>query len=91
MNMSDKPYVEEKLDSNTYIRIFKSETSQSELEWHLDEQDRLVEVLNNTGNWQFQVDNELPFKLENKLHIPKETYHRLIKGEGNLLLKITNL
>jgi len=36
-------------------------------------------------------DNELPFKLENKLHIPKETYHRLIKGTGDLKVKIFKL
>ena len=40
-------------------------------------------------DWLFQLDNEIPQQLsENKLFIPKETYHRLIKGTGDLVVKI---
>ena len=40
-------------------------------------------------DWMFQMDNEIPKRLsENKLFIPKETYHRLLKGTGNLKVKI---
>jgi hypothetical protein len=43
-------------------------------------------------DWQFQFDNEIPQRLsENKLFIPKETYHRLIKGTGDLKVKIYKL
>jgi len=36
----------------------------------------------------FQFDNELPQPLKEKLFIPRETYHRLIKGTGNLGVRI---
>ena len=91
INMSDKPYIEKKIDKNKYIRKFDPNISQLELEWHLDKQDRFVEVIDNDGGWQFQLENELPNTLKNSVFIPKETYHRLIKGSGNLVLKITNL
>jgi hypothetical protein len=43
-------------------------------------------------DWKFQYDNDLPVDLSNKkLFIPKETYHRLIKGTGDLTLKIFKL
>ena len=43
-------------------------------------------------DWKFQFDNDLPVDLSNKkLFIPKETYHRLIKGTGDLTLKIYKL
>jgi len=83
------PYKENKLEDNEYIREFDSNLSQEELEWHLDKEDRIVESIKN-DNWQFQMDNELPIVLT-RTFVPKETYHRLIKGNGNLLVKITKL
>ena len=42
-----------------------------------------------TTNWKFQLDNQLPVSLyESKLFISKGTYHRLIKGTGDLVIKI---
>ena len=59
-----------------------------ELVWHRDKEDRYVEAMHDT-DWKFQYDNDLPVDLSNKkLFIPKETYHRLIKGTGDLTLKI---
>jgi hypothetical protein len=36
----------------------------------------------------FQFDNELPQVLKDKVFIPKEVYHRLIKGTGTLNVRI---
>ena len=36
----------------------------------------------------FQFDNELPFIMEEKFIIPMGVYHRVIKGDGELKLKI---
>lgn len=83
------PYNETNIGNNEYIREFDSNVDIHELEWHLDSEDRLVEVVKNEGNWQVQLDNSLPVLLDKKIFIPKETYHRVIKGTGNLVVKIT--
>ncbi len=83
------PYNETNLGNNEYIREFDSNVDNHELEWHLDKEDRLVEVVKNEGNWQVQLDNSLPVLLDKKIFIPKETYHRVIKGTDNLVVKIT--
>ena len=84
------PFKEKKTNNNISIREFSSNVDSSELIWHKDKEDRIVEVLQNS-NWMFQIDNELPKLLKDKLFIPKETYHRVIKGDGNLVVKITKL
>lgn len=37
------------------------------------------------------IDNQLPILLEGRIFIPKETYHRVIKGNKNLIVRITKL
>jgi hypothetical protein len=82
-----KPYKDIKSE-NFFIREFSSDTPTFELVWHRDKKDRVVEAMHDT-DWMFQMDNEIPKRLtENKLFIPKETYHRLLKGTGNLKVKI---
>jgi hypothetical protein len=85
------PYNETLLGENQYIREFDSNVDIHELEWHLDKEDRFVEVIENEGNWMFQLDNQLPTLLKEHIFIPKETYHRVIKGSKNLIVKITKL
>lgn len=88
--MSDFPFTEKKLKKNIFIREFDNNVDSKELVWHRDKEDRIVEVLNNQ-DWFFQLDNELPKKLEGRIFIPKETFHRVIKGSGNLKIKVTKL
>lgn len=68
------------------IRIFESNIDESKLMWHRDNQDRIVESIGDT-NWMIQFDNELPKRID-KVFIPKGIYHRLIKGDGDLRIKI---
>ena len=86
----DNPY--EDFNKEGYlIREFSHNTDSFEYVWHRDKEDRIVETTHKT-DWQFQFDNEIPQRLsENKLFIPKETYHRLIKGTGDLKVKIYKL
>ena len=35
-----------------------------------------------------QIDNELPKKIEREVFIPMGAYHRLIKGTGDLKVKV---
>ena len=86
-----KPYKEIQISENKKLRFFRANViNESELEWHRDRNNRLVEVLEANG-WKFQYDNELPIPLQegDKLFIPKEHFHRVIKGNGDLVVEIT--
>lgn len=85
--VNDKPYEETPVSKEYVIRIFKNGVEEEELKWHFDEEDRVVEVMGKT-TWRFQFDNELPFILESSLFIPRGKWHRVIKGEGDLIVKI---
>ena len=60
--------------------------------WHRDREDRLVEILE-CNNWKYQSDNTLPLEMKkgDKIFIPKGEYHRVIKGDGDLVIKVTML
>ena len=81
------PYIERRKD-NLIVRTFSQDIDEEELVWHRDREDREVTILEET-DWQFQFDNELPQVLKNTIFIPKNTYHRLIKGTGELNVHIT--
>ncbi len=88
--VTGRPYSEIKEDGYI-IREFSNNTPSFEFVWHRDKEDRYVQSTHDT-DWLFQLDNEFPQRLtENKLFIPKETYHRLIKGTGDLTVKIYKL
>lgn len=82
------PYTENKQDGYI-IREFDSNIPNEELVWHRDKKDRVVEVIEGSG-WRFQMDNRLPIELKEGmiLEIPKETYHRIGKGNTKLVIKI---
>lgn len=85
------PFNEIALGNNQYIREFVNDVDLDSIEeWHRDKEDRIVEVLVN-DDWLFQMDNELPVLLKEKLYILKENYHRVIVGKGKLIVKITKL
>jgi len=84
------PFTETSLGNNQYIRKFDVDPNHIVEEWHVDREDRIVEVIENI-DWQFQLDNQLPVLLEKTIFIPKETYHRIIKGNNKLIVKITKL
>lgn len=74
-------------ENNLIVRTFSQDIDEEELVWHRDREDRQVTVLEET-DWQFQFDNELPQVLKDVIFIPKNTYHRLIKGTGELNVHI---
>lgn len=82
----DKPY-DEKLEEGYHIRRFSKDIDEDRLVWHRDKEDRVVESIGDT-DWMVQIDNELPKPLTEQIHIPKNTYHRVIKGSGNLKVRI---
>lgn len=83
-----KPY-EEIRQSNEIVRTFDQDIDNHELVWHRDKCDREVRVIE-CKDWLFQFDDKLPFLLKEGMEffIPKETFHRIIKGKGSLTIKI---
>lgn len=81
---------EEHIENGYYIRTFSKDIDDLELVWHRDKEDREIEIIEN-NNWKFQFDNDIPFEMNDKFFIPKETYHRIIKGDGDLKIKIKKL
>lgn len=85
--MDNLPFTEERLSEKEVIREFLQTTDSSEFVWHRDRENREIEPLEKT-DWMYQLDNELPKIIEGKIFIPKETFHRVIKGTGDLKVKI---
>ena len=71
------------------VRVFTPDVESEELKWHQDLKDRKVTVVED-GGWLFQMENDLPNKLSvaQQILIPKFAWHRVIKGEGNLVVEI---
>lgn len=84
------PFKETKLSDNTFIREFKQETDSGEFMWHRDREDRIIESIGET-DWLIQIDNELPKSINEEVFIPMGVYHRLIKGTGDLKIKLKKL
>ena len=83
-----EPYSEEK-NGNIVRRTFAKDVSEKELTWHRDREDRVVLPINE-NDWYLQMDNELPKKLDinEEYFIPKNTYHRIIKGSTDLVVEV---
>ena len=79
-------------ETETYIlvqRDFMSTLIEEELNWHMDEEDREVFVVEGDG-WYLQIENELPqlMQKESIFKIPKETWHRIINKNGTKLINV---
>lgn len=83
---------QQEIKGNKLKRTFSPEVDSDELKWHQDLKDRKVTVLED-GGWLFQMDNELPVKLTcaKQLFIPKLVWHRVIKGDSELVVEIEEI
>lgn len=84
------PFLETHLVNDIYLRTFQQDTNSGDLYWHRDREDRIIESTHET-DWMFQIDNELPQKIDKKIFIPMGIYHRLIKGSNDLTLKVEKI
>lgn len=84
------PFTESKLADNIVERYFADDTKDIELTWHRDRESRLVSPLFET-DWKIQLDDELPQIINSEILIEEGRWHRLIKGTGDLVLKIVKL
>jgi len=80
----------ERIEDGYHIRTFSENIDDDELVWHRDKEDRIVESVGDS-DWMVQMDNEMPKTLNEKVFIPKNTFHRVIKGNGNLIVKVKKL
>lgn len=82
------PFIQKNID-NKKVRTFDENIDPIELKWHRDKEDRKVKILE-SNDWKFQMDNELPRNLKkgDVIYISKETFHRVIKGSGNLVIEV---
>jgi len=82
---------EQIVKGNILVRTFDLSVDSDELKWHQDLKDRKVTVIEGNG-WLFQMENELPIKLEDakQIFIPKLAWHwhRVLKGNGRLIVEI---
>lgn len=85
--ISGKPY-----EDDGDIRTFYSNVDSDDLVWHRDLEDRKVTVLEGEG-WQFQFNGSLPIELveDRAFMIPRDMYHRIIKGKTKLVLRIEKI
>ena len=82
-----KPYKDLEVTNEYTIREFNENIDPIELLWHRDDEDRTVEIIGET-DWKLQLENSLPTSLNQLIFIPRHQYHRVIKGTGNLKIKI---
>lgn len=84
----DFPFEQEIIEGKIR-RTFSPDVESEELKWHQDLMDRKVTILE-SGGWSFQMDNSMPNKLSNaeQILIPKFAWHRVIKGDGDLIVEI---
>lgn len=79
------PYTEEK-SGEFIIRRFSQDIDPIELMWHRDLRNRQIKLVSGVG-WKIQLENKLPQDLDG-VTIPKLSWHRVLKGEGDLVISI---
>ncbi len=84
------PFEESEINSNTFIRTFFQATDSGDYYWHRDREDRIIESIGQT-DWMIQLDNQLPQTLNEKVYIPMGVWHRVIKGTGDLNIKLVKI
>ena len=87
MKAKTKPYKDLEVTNEHIIREFDENIDPIELKWHRDNENRIVEIVGKT-DWKLQLENQLPVSMNQPITIPKGEWHRVIKGNGKLTLKI---
>lgn len=83
--VAQKPYID--TESEDFItRRFSQDIDPIDLLWHRDLKNRSVKIIEG-NDWRIQLENELPRSFD-LITIPKLTWHRVIKGEGDLIVQI---
>lgn len=85
------PYQQLSID-NKIIRTFSPDVDSEELKWHQDLKDRKIKIIKD-GGWEFQMEDKLPVKLleDTQFYIPKLVWHRVLKGNSELVVEIEEI
>ena len=85
------PYSQTNVLKNIFIRVFNPDDNEMFI-WHRDKNSRIVKIIS-CDNWKLQIDNELPIILKEGCNylIQKEVWHRIIAGNKELKIEITEL
>ena len=86
-NQEIKPYTDLEVTDDYIVREFNENIDPIELMWHRDNEDRTIEIIGET-DWKIQLDNSLPTSINDRIFIPRHLWHRVIKGNKTLKLKI---
>ena len=86
--LSGKPYTDIIEADGTTSRLFSALVKPEDLKWHMDDEDRIIQALHK-NNWQFQLEDQLPVSLDSPIFIKRHQWHRLIKGDDSLMIKVT--
>jgi hypothetical protein len=62
------PYTDIEVTDKYIIREFNENIDPIELMWHRDDEDRTIEILNET-DWQLQLENCLPTSLKDPVYL----------------------
>jgi len=87
--VEQKPYIDLNNSEDLTIRKFSQDIDPIELLWHRDLKTRDITLIEGR-DWKIQLENELP-RTFNTITIPKLTWHRVIKGEGDLIIQIKEI
>ena len=89
---SNLPFEEIKDNDGWVIRRFSADVATEDLRWHRDGEDREIVAVESDG-WALQKDDRLPqVLLKGECHsVRKGEWHRLIRGSGELVLRIKKL
>lgn len=89
---SHHPYEEIQAFSDVFIRLFSPLVDDDDLIWHWDTEDRDITVLQG-GNWLYEEKGKEPIKLVVGYRhlIPKGVWHRIIKGDDDLIIRLTKI
>jgi hypothetical protein len=82
----------QKNEDGYIIRTFSQDVDSEELTWHYDLHERFVTCEYDT-DWLIQFDNQIPKQIKKgeTIHVPPFEYHRVIKGTGDLTVKIKEI
>jgi len=82
----------QKNEDGYIIRTFSQDVDSEELTWHYDLHERFVTCEHDT-DWLIQFDNQIPKQIKKgeTIYVPPFEYHRVIKGTGDLTVKIKEI
>ena len=80
----------QKKTNGKLIREFSANVNSEELVWHRDRNNRQIYISKGSG-WKLQLENTLPTNLKegSTYKIPKNTYHRILRGQTSLVVEIS--